>query len=266
MELSILLIYIGALVIGMVIGLLGGGGSILTVPLLVYGLEMDKVTATSYSLFVVGAAAGVGALRNLQKKNVDVRTAVVFAVPSLMAVFAVRKWLMPAIPEQLGSIGDTVITKDMSIMVLFALLMLMASYSMIRGRKDRGEQEQKAYNYPLIFVEGAVVGLLTGLVGAGGGFLIIPALVIMVGLPMKRAVGTSLLIITAKSLIGFLGDLGNVAMDWSFLLGFTGLAIAGILLGIYLTNFIEGKQLKKGFGYFVLCMALFIMWQELIQG
>lgn len=257
----------GALLIGLVLGLLGGGGSILTVPVLVYLLSADPVTATAYSLFVVGAAALVGTFRNAQKGMVDFRTGIVFAIPAFIAVYCTRKFLVPAIPEQLFSIGTFTMSKDIAIMIFFALIMLLASFSMIRGRKKESETESQSairYNYPMIILEGSVVGVLTGIVGAGGGFLIIPALVIFARLPMKKAVGTSLMIIAAKSLIGFLGDVQNLAIDWQFLMLFTGISIAGILIGIYLNNFVDGKKLKQGFGWFVLVMGTFIMVKELM--
>ncbi|MDG1260936.1 MAG: sulfite exporter TauE/SafE family protein [Flavobacteriales bacterium] len=264
MELQTIVGYAGALVIGVVLGLVGGGGSILTVPVLVYLLAVEPVLATAYSLFVVGFAASIGAIQNFRKGMVDVKTGIVFAIPALIAVFLTRLYLIPAIPEELFQLGDLVVTKDIGIMVFFALIMLFASISMIRGRKGgEGEEGPVVYNYPMIVLEGAVVGVLTGIVGAGGGFLIIPALVIFAKLPMKKAVGTSLLIIAAKSLIGFVGDVQNMAIDWSFLLVFAGITAVGILVGIYLTNFIEGKKLKKGFGWFVLLMGVYILWKEL---
>jgi uncharacterized membrane protein YfcA len=264
MEINLILGYIGALFIGMVLGLVGGGGSILTVPIMVYVLAVEPVLATAYSLFVVGTAAAVGAFRNLQKGLVDLRIGIVFAIPAFIAVYATRRYLIPAIPDELARYGDFVLTKHIAIMVFFALLMLVAAISMIRSsREENREEDRPKFNYTVIIIEGLVVGVLTGIVGAGGGFLIIPALVLFAKLPMKKAVGTSLLIVTFKSLIGFLGDVQNMSMDWKFLLSFTGVAVIGILLGIYLSNFIEGKKLKKGFGWFVLSMAVYIIWKEL---
>ncbi|MFT4778152.1 MAG: putative membrane protein YfcA [Flavobacteriales bacterium] len=256
--------YAGALVIGIVLGLVGGGGSILTVPVLVYILAIEPVMATAYSLFVVGFAAAIGAFRNWQKGMVDVKTAIVFAIPAFIAVYASRRFLIPAIPDEIITLGDFLLTKDIAIMVFFALIMLLASVSMIRNKgAEVAEETEVKYNYPMIVIEGLVVGALTGVVGAGGGFLIIPALVLLAKLPMKKAVGTSLLIIAFKSLIGFLGDVQNLEIDWSFLLTFAGITAVGILLGIYLANFIEGRKLKKGFGWFVLLMGVYILWREL---
>ncbi len=264
MDLQQILGYFGALLIGVVLGLIGGGGSILTVPILVYLMFINPVTATAYSLFVVGVSALVGAIRNIQKGLVDFKTAIVFAIPAFIAVYATRKFIVPAIPEELFSISNFLVTKNIAIMLFFAIVMLVASISMIRNnRNDSDEETTIQYNYPLIIIEGFAVGVLTGIVGAGGGFLIIPALVLFAKLPMKKAVATSLLIIAIKSLIGFIGDVENLDIDWTFLLFFTAVSVIGIFLGIYLSNFIEGKKLKKGFGWFVLIMAIYIIFKEL---
>lgn len=256
--------YIGALVIGIVLGLIGGGGSILTVPVLVYLLYINPVTATAYSLFVVGTSALVGAVKNMQKGLVDFRTAIVFSIPAFITVYLTRKFLVPAIPEHVVTIVNFEITKDIAIMVFFALIMLFASYSMIKERKIEESQESVViYNYPLIIIEGIVVGVLTGIVGAGGGFLIIPALVLFAKLPMKKAVATSLLIIAIKSLIGFIGDIENLEIDWTFLVSFTFISIIGIFIGVWLNKFIDGKKLKKAFGWFTLIMGIYILFKEL---
>lgn len=263
LEIIDILGFAGALLIGVVLGLIGGGGSILTVPILVYVLSVEPVMATAYSLFVVGSSAAVGAIRNAQKGMVDFRTGIVFAIPAFLAVYLTRKFVVPAIPEHLFNVGGFEVTRDIAIMIFFAIIMLLASVSMIRGRKDNGEEEQEvSYNYPMIIVEGIVVGFLTGIVGAGGGFLIIPALVLLAKLPMKKAVATSLMIIAIKSLIGFLGDVQNLEIEWGFLLSFTALSVIGIFLGIYLNKFIDGKKLKKGFGWFVLIMGIYIVLKE----
>ncbi len=256
--------YFGALIIGVVLGLIGGGGSILTVPVLVYLLGINPVTATAYSLFVVGTSSLVGAVKNMQKKRVAYRTAIVFSIPAFIAVYATRKFLVPAIPDHIITIAGLEITKNIAIMLFFAFIMILASVSMIREQKERPVKAEKVkYNYPLIIVEGLIVGVLTGIVGAGGGFLIIPALVLLAKLPMKKAVATSLLIIAIKSLIGFIGDVQNLEIDWQFLLIFTALSVIGIFVGVYLNKFIDGKKLKKGFGWFVLLMGIYIVWKEL---
>ncbi|MGB5942073.1 MAG: sulfite exporter TauE/SafE family protein [Leeuwenhoekiella sp.] len=264
MEIVEILGYLGALLIGLVLGLIGGGGSILTVPILVYALSLNPVVGTAYSLFVVGTTSLVGAIKNMINGKVDIKTATIFAVPAFVAVYLTRAFLIPAIPEALFSVGEFLVTKDLFIMLFFALIMLLASVSMIRDKKeDSPENVAITYNYPLILIEGVVVGAITGIVGAGGGFLIIPALVLLAKLPMKKAVATSLLIIAIKSLIGFLGDVKNLDIDWTFLLSFTGLSILGIFAGIWLNGFIDGKKLQKGFGWFVLVMGIYILYKEL---
>lgn len=258
--------YIASLVIGISLGLIGGGGSILTVPVLVYLFRVQPVVATAYSLFIVGSTSLVGSFPKYKGGEINLKTALIFGIPSIAAVFATRAFIVPAIPAELFTIGGIVVTKSLLMMILFAVLMVFASVSMIRNKKKAVIQEatEQKFNYPLILVEGLVVGMLTGLVGAGGGFLIIPALVLLSKLPMKQAVGTSLLIIAAKSLIGFTGDLGNEVMDWSLLLSVTGLAMAGIFIGNLLSKKISADSLKKGFGWFVLMMGIYIIVKELL--
>jgi uncharacterized membrane protein YfcA len=257
--------YLSALLVGLVLGLIGGGGSILTVPILVYLIGLNPIIATAYSLFVVGVTSVIGAFQNFKKGLVDLKTAIIFSIPAFMAVYVTRRFLVPMIPEVLFEIADFKVTNAVFIMIFFAVIMILASVSMIRGGKTSGNTDAVAisYNYPLIATEGILVGVLTGIVGAGGGFLIIPALVLLAKLPMKKAVGTSLLIIAVKSLIGFLGDVANLDIDWNFLLTFTALSILGIIIGVYLSKFISGKKLKKGFGYFTLVMAIYILYKEL---
>lgn len=258
--------YFAATLIGVSLGLLGGGGSILTVPVLVYLLQVNPVLATAYSLFVVGTTALAGAVSYMKKGLVHYKTALVFATPSFIAVFLTRMYLIPAIPQTLISTAEFTLTKDSALMLFFALIMLIAAFSMIRSnkRKEAGEAGKLRYNYPLIALEGAVVGVLTGVVGAGGGFLIIPALVLLVRLPMKMAVGTSLLIIAAKSLIGFLGDIGQQPIDWPFMLLFTVLSLLGIFIGSWLSTRVTNRRLKKGFGWFVLLMGIYVLVAELL--
>jgi len=265
MDVFVIIGFAAAILIGVSLGLIGGGGSILTVPVLVYILGIDPVLATAYSLFVVGSTSLVGAGTYMKKGLVNYKTALVFAVPSFIAVFLTRKFLVPALPNPLFSFGEAIITKNIGIMVFFALIMLAASYSMIRGKKGESEEEKDVkFNLPMIALEGSVVGVITGIVGAGGGFLIIPALVLLAKLPMKMAVGTSLLIIAAKSLIGFLGDLSSQTIDWQLLLVFTGLSIVGIFIGSALSKKINEKVLKTGFGWFVLLMGIYIITKELL--
>lgn len=258
--------YFASLLIGISLGLIGGGGSILTVPVLVYLFGVNPVLATAYSLFIVGTSSLVGSIPKYKQGLVNLKTAFIFGIPAIAAVFFTRKFIVPAIPNEVFNIGDFVITKSILMMILFAILMVFASISMIRDKKKIEVEEvaeKQKFNYPMILLEGGVVGILTGLVGAGGGFLIIPALVLFSKLPMKQAVGTSLLIIAAKSLIGFTGDLSNYTMDWKLLLTVTALAIVGIFIGDAFSKKIDGNKLKKAFGWFVLIMGIYIIIKEL---
>jgi uncharacterized membrane protein YfcA len=257
--------YICSILIGVALGLIGGGGSILTVPVLVYLFSVEPVLATAYSLFIVGLTSAVGSLNYFQKGLVNIKTAVVFGIPSIIAVFLTRAYIVPAIPKEVFSVNDFVVTKSILLMLLFAVLMIAASYSMIKKdtKQASTNTEPQKFNYPVILLEGAVVGILTGLVGAGGGFLIIPALVILSKLPMKEAVGTSLVIIAAKSLIGFFGEGGETVIDWQFLFTVSAFAIVGIFIGSYLSKKIDGAKLKPAFGWFVLIMGLYIIAKEL---
>jgi len=198
--------------------------------------------------------------------NIHWKTALIFGIPSIFSVYLTRHFVVPAIPDVLLT-SPFKLDKDMGILILFAVIMVLASYSMIKKGKPQTQSEGGAisYNYPLILFEGAVVGFVTGLVGAGGGFLIIPALVILAKLPMKQAVGTSLVIIASKSLLGFLGDLGRgQVIDWTFLFGFSSIAVVGIFLGAYLSKKISGDKLKPAFGWFVLVMGIYIIVKTLL--
>jgi len=257
--------YLASLFIGIALGLIGGGGSILTVPVLVYLFGIPPVTATAYSLFIVGATSLIGAWPKYRKGLVDFKTAAIFGIPAIVAVYATRKYLVPAIPDPIFTVDDFTFGKPMGIMLLFAVMMFAASISMIRKKPciDCPDDAEIQYNYPMILLEGILVGTLTGLVGAGGGFLIIPALVLLSKLSMKKAVGTSLLIIAAKSLLGFTGDIANMPIEWGFLLIVTMLAIGGFYLGNIISSKVSGHKLQKGFGWFVLIMSSYILINEL---
>jgi uncharacterized protein len=255
-----------ALLIGVSLGLIGGGGSTLAVPILVYLIGVTPVVATGYSLFIIGSTSLVGGIRYARKGLVDYKTAILFGIPSILSVYFTRKIILPVIPDILFEIGDFSFSKGMMLMVLFALLMIIAAYGMIKpsAPKETGPTSSNSTLVMVVLGEGLLVGFLTGLVGAGGGFLIIPALVLFSGLSMKRAVGTSLLIISAKSLIGFTGDMSNYTIDWQFLILFSGLAIIGIFIGSFLSTKIDGAKLKTGFGWFVLLMGIGILTAELV--
>lgn len=257
--------YLASALIGISLGLIGGGGSILTVPVLVYLFHQDAVLSTSYSLFIVGTTALVGAIPKFKEGLIDVKTAIIFGIPSILAVYLTRLFIVPAIPSEVFTLGELVITKSIFMLLLFAVLMVLAAYSMIRSNgkvKKEIPKNVRTYNFPIIVLEGLFVGALTGMVGAGGGFLIIPALVLLSGLPMKEAVGTSLLIIAVKSLIGFTGDLGHYDLNWMLLLSVTIIAVIGIFVGNAMSKKFDGAKLKKGFGWFVLITGIYIIIKE----
>ncbi|WP_296380513.1 sulfite exporter TauE/SafE family protein [Winogradskyella sp.] len=267
MELTEIIGYFGALIVGLVLGLIGGGGSILTVPILVYFLGFNPIAATAYSLFVVGSTALVGTLRNIKQNRIDFKTAIIFAVPSIITVFMVRSLVIPNLPEVIFSIGSFKLTNSLFIMLLFALIMLLAGWSMIKSKEIDSDTEIKEFDkmhYFAIGTQAIGIGVLAGLVGAGGGFLIVPALVLLVKLPIKKAISTSLFIIAIQSLVGFLGDIKTLIIDWQFLLTFTIISIFGIFIGLALSKKISAKRLKKGFGYFTIVMAVYILYKELI--
>ncbi len=262
-----LLAYIASALIGISLGLIGGGGSIMTVPVLVYLFGANPLLATSYSLFIVGSTSLVGAVNNYYRGFVNVKTALFFGLSSITTVFITRKFIIPHIPQHITYIGNFEVTEGTLTMVLFAILMILSALAMIRdNRQDAATNNHVSGNKNTIklLAYGIAIGLATGILGAGGGFLLIPTLVILVGLPMKEAVGTSLLIIALNSLIGFTGDLGRFSIDWWFLSKVTAIAITGIFIGDYLEDKIDGSQLKKGFGWFVLAMAIYIIIKELV--
>lgn len=255
--------YIAAFLVGISLGLIGGGGSILTVPLLVYLFGIEPLLATAYSLFIVGIASLTGAVKNYKSGNVHMPTTLLFGITSVITVIITRRLIVPAIPRHIGYVGGMEVTNNLLTMVLFAVLMLFASVSMIRSKKN--EDEESAYRSETkLLLYGAGIGLVTGLLGAGGGFLLIPALVFFAGLEIKTAIGTSLSIIALNSLIGFASDVLFLTIDWILLLSVSAIAIAGIFAGMALGEKIPGKSLQKGFGWFVLITGGYILIKELL--
>jgi uncharacterized protein len=259
--------YFFAILVGFVLGLLGGGGSILTVPILAYMFEIPASVATTYSLFVVGTTSVVGTLRYLRLGQVDFRAGPLFLFPSLVGVWLARRILLPLVPELLFETAGFSLTKDRLVLLTFAGVMGLASYSMLQRRKTQPRQkattvESKTFSIPLY---GLMAGGLMGFVGAGGGFLIIPVLVGVANLEMKHAIGTSLFIITVSSLFGFVGDLlKNPVVDWKFLAVFTGLSIVGVLLGTQASKKVPSSQLKRAFGFMVAGVALLMVAKEIL--
>ncbi|QHS63998.1 sulfite exporter TauE/SafE family protein [Chitinophaga agri] len=253
--------YIASLLIGISLGLIGGGGSILTMPVMVYLFGVSPVTATSYSLFVVGSTSLIGAARQYKDGTVNIRMALLFAATSVVTVFITRKWLVPVIPAHIATLNGFAITESWLTMILFAVLMLVSAVFMMRNKKVTEVKGQKIRFMKLV-IYGTGIGLVTGLLGAGGGFLLIPALVLLLHLPMKEAVGTSLLVIALNSLIGFMGNVQDKGMDWRLLITVTLLAMVGIFAGSYLNHKVPAGKLKRGFGWFVLIMGIYILVRE----
>jgi len=259
--------YFASFIMGLTLGLMGGGGSILTVPILVYLFGFSPTLAAGHSLFVVGLAALIGSAIHIRKGEIDFKTGFLFAIPSVIGVNLSRGWIIPRIPPTVANFSGFLVTKEILIMATFAILMILASYSMIKKKRER----TPAHTQPLqraafITLVGLMVGLIAGFVGAGGGFLIIPALVIMAGLPMRVAIGTSLMIIALQSLFGFAGDLARgMSAQWPLLIAVFAIAIIGIAAGSALAHKIKEAQLKTAFGWFVLVMGLAILIEQLTR-
>ena len=258
----IILGYISGIIMGIVLGLLGGGGSILTVPIITYLFSIPPTLATSYSLFIVGISAAIGASSYVKKGLIEYKVGSYFAISAFFSIYLVRQVLLPIIPYIIDIFNLFILSKDNLVMLVFSIVMLGASISMIRGRKE-SDDTKKPVQIILLILQGLFVGSITGFVGAGGGFLIIPGLVFLAGLKMKRAVGTSLLVISINSLFGFSSDLINgTIVDWNLLLKFTLVGIIGVFIGTFISNKISNQKLKPLFGWFVLIAGTFIIFKE----
>lgn len=266
MDINIVVGYLCAVLVGIFMVLLGGGGSVLTIPIFVYLFAIEPLLATSYSLVIVGVIATVGCYKKFKEQAVNLRVGLIFVVPSFIGVYISRRYLLPMMPYELFTIGDFTLTKDLFILLFFSIMMIGASYSMIRTRKQVIKDiELPPYELKImmLIIQGFVIGILTGFIGAGGGFIIVPVLVILANLDIRVAIGTSLFIIAIKSLVGFLGDVGVLTVSWSFIFVFTCLAIVGILIGNYLSQFIKADHLKKMFGWFILLFGISMILKEL---
>lgn len=261
--------YVGAVVVGLLVILVGAGGSILTVPVLVYLFNISPVIATGYALLIVGATSIVSTLSYIRRKMVNYRIALLFGIPSVIAVYLTRRFMLPAIPDELFTVGTAVVTKGVFLMLLMAVLIFISATSMIMVKRKYETDEETNLNTfyytRMILIEGLIIGILTGLVGTGGGFMIIPALVIMCNLPIKTAIGTALLIASAKSGIGFLGEMStNSNIDYELIFKFTGFALVGIAMGTFLSDKVSGYRLRNYFGYFLYLVGAVILINELI--
>lgn len=256
--------YIAAIFIGISLGLIGSGGSILTVPVLVYLFGVAPIAATSYSLFIVGLTSAVGSFNYFRRGMVNKKIVALFGIPSVLSVVLTRSFVVPAIPEKIAHIGSLLITRDILLLILFGILMIGAAYGMIRKKIKPlpAAGEESSLNVSLIILQGFFTGFVTGLVGAGGGFLIIPALVMLLKVPIKAAVGNSLAIIAANSFIGFLTSHNHSVINWELLFSIAALAIVGIFIGIGFSKKVDGNKLRPAFGWFILGMGIFIILRE----
>lgn len=267
MDIYLILGYIGAVLTGLVLGLLGGGGALLSIPVLVYLFHLPASLATGYSLFLVGITASSGAVQNIRKKLVDYHAVLYYGVPSTLTVYGMRRFVIPALPEQIFTIGSFTLDKNHLILFVLSIVMFGAAYKMITTEHEE-EKEAPAggINRVQLALYAVLIGSFLGLVGAGGGFLMVPALIYFAHLPMRRALGTSLVLVAANSFIGFLGDVhSNANMDWKFLLLFSAFSIAGVFTGTYLQRHIHAGQLKKYFGWFILLVAVLMVVKELTR-
>ncbi|GAB4347368.1 MAG: sulfite exporter TauE/SafE family protein [Flammeovirgaceae bacterium] len=262
-----LIAYFLAFVIGLIMGIMGAGGGIMAVPILVYLLDIEPILATTNSLFIVGITSLVGSANYMRWQLVNYKTAILFALHSFLAVFLTRNFLLPAIPLTIFEWHQWKLTKEVLILGLFALIMIFSAYNMIKSNKHIGAPIGKPVsirkNYPAFLLKTSIVGVVTGLVGAGGGFLIVPALVLLMRLPMKNAIGTSLFIISLNSIMGFFSSLGHQNIHWSFLIPFSAVAVVGVLMGSHFSKYLPANHLKTAFGWFVLLMGVAIFIKEL---
>lgn len=257
--LSQILGYTGAFFVGLVLGLLGSGGSILALPTMVFCFGIQPVKATAYSLFIIGTTAVVGTFQNLRNKLVDLKTALLFGIPAVIAIVITRKQILPALPPTIHFGDKLVFEKNIFIMILFSILMILASIPMIRGVKERAGAKRPRPGILMFF--GALVGFISGMVGAGGGFLIIPALSIFMKVPIKSAIATSIMVVSINSLAGFMAELTRpeINLDWKFLITFTVISAVGLFTGMALNRKMNAEKLKRGFGFFVLGIGIFIL-------
>lgn len=259
--------YAGAVLTGLILGLLGGGGALMSIPVLVYLFHIEASVATGYSLFLIGITASVGALQTIRHKLVHMQAVLYYGIPSVITVYSVRRFLIPNLPNTLFTIGSYVVDKNHFILFLLSLVMIIAGYKMIVSQEPEQKELSNAgidrIKLPLYAI---LVGAFIGLVGAGGGFLMIPALVYFGNLPMKKAVGTSILLVAINSFVGFLGDVhSSEQMAWSFLFIFSAFSIVGFFIGFYLHRKIPVNVFKKYFGIFLILMAVFIVLKEAIK-
>ncbi len=256
--------YLGSLAMGFVLGLIGGGGSIMAIPILVYLFGIEPTLAITYSLFIVGFTSLFASVNHIRYQNFCLDTALLFGSSSVVSVVLMRWLVVPLLPKVLFCVNGFCVTKSMFLLVLFAGLMFLSAYKMLTNTALNPKEDLKPHLF-FLMASGFGVGCITGLIGAGGGFLIVPSLVVFAQLDIKKAIGTSLLIIGVNTLIGFgISVFGTgLALDWRLLLGFLSVSVVGSFLGTRLVKYISDKKLKPIFAYFLLIMASYILIKEL---
>lgn len=251
------------IVIGLLVGLFGGGGSILTVPVLVYLFAIPATLSTTYSLALVSITSLIAAIPHIVQKKLSFKKILQFGIPSLLSLYIVRAYILPSIPATFTLLGFEV-EKNLFMMLFFSVLMLTSGFFMIKQKKNNPDCFDCPYNHFVLMIAGLIEGIITGIVGAGGGFIIVPVLMIFGKLSLKQAVANSLFIIGVKSLIGFLGSHDIFSLDFYFLVKILAIALVGMYFGIQLNKKLDAKQLKPIFGYFVVVMGCIILINELL--
>lgn len=255
--------YTASVVIGLCLGLIGAGGSILTIPVFVYILKTDPVASTIYSMFIVGTCSLVGSILSFLKKLVDLKAAILFGIPSVAGVFIARKLIFPALPEKLFLIGSFAVSKDVCIMICLAAIMFFVSLKMLKKKSSTLTMNNDIQTKRIFFLlQGMVTGIVTGMLGIGGGFLIVPALLLWVHLPVRTAIGTTLFIITINSAAGFVSSYTSIVIEWPLLLKFAVGAIAGILAGTKLSEKIQADNLKKLLAWFIIVTSVYVLYRQ----
>ena len=255
---------IALIAVGVILGLTGGGGSVLSLPILVYLLSVDVILASAYSFFIVGTTSIIGVFLKHKDNSIDLKTSLIFGVPSLLAVFLTRKWIVPNIPEIIIASESFQITKREFFLSLIGIVITLSGI-MLLIKFSKQELKPVTENIFFITAAGCIVGLLSGLTGIGGGFLILPALLLLRSIPFKTAVGTTLLIVASNSIIGFIGDLLSYSIDWIYLVSITGFAVGGIVIGNMSNKIIPVTSLQKIFSWITFLIGCFILADEVMQ-
>lgn len=256
--------YIASILMGLSLGVVGGGGSILTVPILMYFFGQEVLVATTGSLFVVGTAALFGAVMSYRRGLVDIKTGASFALPGAVGILMTRKLILPSLPEVIFSFSGWELSKSALILFSFVFLMMYAARSMLRSGAPTAPRTSEPQRAEIAF-KGFLVGGATAFVGAGGGFLIVPALVLLLKMPMGSAVGTSLAIVSINALFGFAISADDHALEWPVLMIVVLLSLLGLVVGRRIATGIPERSLKRGFAYFIIFIGSFIFIDQIIK-